>query len=149
MWLYQGKQISSYDDLPKVDGLVGFVYRITNLRSGQIYIGKKNFFSKRKKNLTKKELATITDKRLKKYKHVVKESDWMKYWGSNDDLQLDVVTHGETFFRREIIGLATSTKALSYLEVKYQFIYPVLEDESYNGNILGKFYKKDMSGIVA
>ena len=143
--MYNGRTIHSITDLPDHEKLIGFVYRVQNLITGQIYIGKKNFFTKRKKNLTKKELST--DKRRKTYKHVVKEGDWMTYWGSNDELNQDVLRQGEPFFRREMIALATSSKALSYLEVKYQFQYGVLENESYNGNLLGKFYKKDMEGI--
>ena len=38
---------------------------------------------------------------------------------------------------------------MTYLELKYQIIYNVLENNSYNNNILGKFYRKDIEdGII-
>lgn len=142
MWHFHGKPVSSINDFPTPEKLLGFVYKITNLQTGQIYIGKKNFFSKRKKNLTKAEMPT--DKRKKTYKHVVKESDWQTYYGSNKELVADVQALGETYFRREILQLACTSKHLNYLEVKFQFAHGVLENASYNGNILGKFYQKDV-----
>jgi hypothetical protein len=146
-WNYQGNPVNQLTDLPNSDNLIGFVYKITNLKTGAIYIGKKSVQSHRKKTLTKAELALITDKRLKKYKIVTKESDWKKYWGSNKQLQEDIKSYGDTFFNREILELAYSKKYLTYLELKYQFTLDVLGRNSYNGNILGRFYPKDLQQI--
>ena len=83
MWLYKGKNYSEIHD----SKLVGFVYLMTYLPTGQKYIGKKNFYSTRKVVKTKKELALITDKRLSKKKIVTKESNWKTYKSSNDFLK--------------------------------------------------------------
>jgi len=144
-WIYNGKFIESINDLPTPDKWVGFCYKITNVRTGQTYIGKKNFWSKRKKALTKSELST--DKRLKKYKHVIKESDWLTYCGSSLPLQVDY-KKPTAMFIREILHLACSKKQLSYYELKFMFEYDVLANPgSYNGNILGRFYAKDLACV--
>jgi hypothetical protein len=142
MWLYNGNPVTSLDQLPDFEDLEGFCYKITNLKTGAIYIGKKNFQSKRKKSLPKKEIST--DKRKKTYKIVVKESDWQSYYGSSKQLQEDIARIGKPFFKREILELAKTKKYLSYLELKHQFINNVLGTNSYNGNILGRFYPKDL-----
>lgn len=147
MWLFNGKPVHSIEDFPDHENLLGFIYKISNLRTGKIYIGKKNLLTKRKKNLTKAERST--DKRKKTWKHVIKESDWKTYYGSNQELNDDVTTYGESFFCREILALACTSKNLSYLEVKHQFAHAVLENESYNSNIMGKFFTKDIKSCYA
>ena len=57
----------------------GFVYNIRNLITGQEYIGKKFFYSKR-------TLPPLKGKKRKR--HVVKESDWKKYTSSSDDVKV-------------------------------------------------------------
>ena len=54
----------------------GFVYRITHIKSGKSYIGKKQFSSYRRKKV----------KNRVNRKRVVTESNWKKYTGSNDIL---------------------------------------------------------------
>lgn len=120
---------------------IGFIYEVT-LSNGMKYVGKKNLFSVRKQKLGKKELAKITDKRLKKYKVVTKESNWKSYYGSSSRVK-DAVKGGLEIINREILAFATSKQSLTYLETKHMFAREVLErgDEYYNDNILGKFYK--------
>ena len=36
-WLYENKEFKTIEDFPS--GIVGFVYKITNLCDGRIYIG--------------------------------------------------------------------------------------------------------------
>jgi hypothetical protein len=142
MWFYQHSVVRCLQDLPDHEDLFGFCYKITNLRTGSIYIGKKQFYSARKKKLAKKERDA--DKRKKLYKIEVKESDWMDYWGSNKELQEDIRQSGTLHFKREILALAFSKKYLSYLEIKYQFQFDVLGQNTYNKNILGRFYPRDI-----
>ena len=148
MWYYKNQKISSIEQLPNYQNLMGFVYLITNLETGAIYIGKKNFYSTRKAKLAKRDLVKKSDgtvnKGRKNYKHVTKESDWMKYWSSSAELQADVELLGTGSFRREILHLSCSTKYLSYLELKEQIRFDVLNCTSYNGNIAGSYYRKDM-----
>lgn len=142
MWLYCNKPVQSIEDLPDHSSLFGFCYRITNLVTGSFYIGKKQFHFSRKKKLTKKE--TLADKRRKDYKIVNSESNWLHYWGSNEELQSDVKALGPAYFTREIIALARSKKYLSYLEIKHQFEHDVLAGATYNKNILGRFFPRDI-----
>lgn len=141
-WCYAYTVVHAIEDLPDHDTIFGFCYKITNLKTGAFYIGKKQFYNRRRKKLTLKEKKTSR----KKFKEVVKESDWMEYWGSNEDLQRDVAELGPEFFTREILALARSAKYLSYLEAKYQFLYDVLSVPTYNKNILGRFFARDVEG---
>lgn len=120
----------------------GFVYWIL-FSNGQMYLGKKNFYSERNVKKGKRELAAMADKRGSKKKKVVKESDWKKYYGSFKNTELvEKLKSGEiTIKTRQIIDIAFSKSHLTYLETKYLFSFDVLLDEMYiNDNILGKFY---------
>ena len=61
----------------------GFVYVITNLTNQKKYIGKKFFWSLKRKQVNKKK------------KRITVESDWKKYWGSNDELKKDISLLGK------------------------------------------------------
>ena len=121
-WTYEGQTI---DTIP--DEYEGFVYLITNLTTGQKYIGKKLA----KFKTTKPPLKGKKNKRRSKV-----ESDWRDYWGSSDNLLADVAELGPDKFKREILYLCPSRGIMSYLEAKEQFDRRVLEtDEYYNGII--------------
>ena len=129
----------------------GFVYRLSfyDTKGNKYkYIGRKNLFTERKRNFGKKELALITDKRLKTYEMVKKESDWLKYYSSNKKIK-ELVASGEVkFIQRSIVDIAYSKKELTYLETKALFDFDVLKDDYYlNDNILGKFYSKDFNYV--
>jgi hypothetical protein len=115
----------------------GFVYKITNTKARKIYIGKKALYHTRKKKTLKK------DKTRKKFRYVIVDSGWENYWGSSKELLEDYKLNPE-FFIKEILTTARDKKQLSYLELKYQIIYEVLEKDTYNKNILGRFFKKDV-----
>ena len=144
-WLYNKEEITNTSQLP--DDTFGFIYKIKHIPSGKSYIGKKFLRHFTKKKLTKKDLALYEGQpgRKPKYKIDVKESNWKDYWGSNKPLQEVFKKEPRENFQRTIIKLAPTKKLLTYYEVKYQFIYQVLEkpDEFFNDNILGKFFTKD------
>lgn len=122
LWTFQQQVI---EDIP--EDYIGFVYLITNLKTGQKYIGKKlaQF---------KKTRPPLKGKKLKRRTTV--ESDWREYWGSSDRLNADVQTLGPENFTREILYLCKSKAEMSYLEAREQFERRVLEtDEYYNGII--------------
>lgn len=149
-WLYNNKEIFSLSDLPEAKGMYGFVYLTTHIPTGTKYIGKKIFFHKIKRKLTKKDLKEYEGKRGRKpkYKTLIKESDWVDYYGSSSYIlgKLNENKHHE--FKREIILLAPTKRKLTYYEVKYQFKEEVLENPEYlNNNILGTFYKKDFENL--
>jgi len=136
-WILNEKQITSLNDLP--EDIFGFVYLITNLDNGKKYIGKKQIFSNRKVKLSKRQLERRLDKRSSIYKTIKKESNWLIYTGSNEELSKDVRNGAN--IKREILKICYTKRQLTYFETKFLFTYGVIEsDEFYNQNILGKFY---------
>lgn len=122
IWTYNNCPV---EELP--EGIVGFVYLITNLTNNKKYIGKKLAKFKR----TKPPL-----KGKKRKRRTTVESDWRDYWGSSEHLQEDVKLLGPEKFTREILHYCTGKGELSYLEAKEQFDRKVLlTDEYYNGII--------------
>ena len=136
-WTYDNREMTSLNDFPA--SCVGFIYKITNTINGRIYVGKKILLNSRRTTISKKEKAKT--KTRKKFKVVVKESDWKTYFGSCKELQEDIKKYGEQYFVREILEFCHSKRYMTYCEVKYQFKYNVLETDSYNGNIMSKFFK--------
>lgn len=145
-WEYKGTEIKSINQFP--EGTIGFIY-ILRFSDGKQYIGRKNLYTTRKKALGKKELEKLTDKRKKRYKVEVKESDWMKYTSSNSTIKSELTKESIILESREIIKLCSTAKQMTYYEAQALFCYGVLEypDQYYNDNILGKFFKRDLSDI--
>jgi len=139
MWLHNNKEFLE-SDIPEES--VGFIYMMTTVVNNTVvaYIGKKNFYSKRKKKFTKKFIAQMTDKRAKKY-IVIKKLAYQDYYSSNAVLKK---AHKDGHdIQRKILKICFSKAELTYEETKYQFVNEVLEKEEYlNGNILGRFYKQ-------
>jgi hypothetical protein len=125
----------------------GFVYKIINLKTGKFYIGKKVFWNNKKHKLTKKQLAEQSGPGRKPTHEVIRtESDWQKYWGSNKQLLADIKQYGEDNFDCWILKQCRTKKELTYYEMHYQCKEEVLigKNRSYNDNILGKFFTKDL-----
>ena len=121
-WTYKGKKV---DTIP--DEYEGFVYLITNKKTGQKYIGKK---------LAKFKTTKPPLKGRKNKRRGYKESDWKTYYGSSDRLNADVAQLGEKHFTREILYLCKGRGEMSYIEAREQFDRRVLEtDDYYNGII--------------
>jgi len=124
---------------------LGFVYIIKNKKSGRIYVGKKVFWNNTKTCLTKKELAEQTGPgRKSTHKVVTKESNWKFYWGSSKELLEDLKELGTGSFEKKILKLCKNKKEMTFFEMYYQCRYDVLTTNSYNDNILGKFFRKDL-----
>lgn len=147
-WLYNDPTTGQLIEYTNIDqfptSCIGFIYKVTNICTNKFYIGKKVLFHNTNKVLTKKEIAEW-DKpgRVPRKKKLTKESDWNTYWGSSKLIKEDMKLLGEDCFTREIIKLCNSKKQLSYYEVYWQFKLDVLTQDTYNENILGKFYRKD------
>ena len=136
-----------YWDVINPEDNFGFVYKITNLTDGKFYIGKKVFWNNKKHKLTKKQLAEQTGPGRKPTFEVIKtESDWKTYWGSNKQLLADIKILGEDHFECLILQVCKTKKQLTYYEMHYQCKFECLVSPlmSYNDNILGKFFTKDL-----
>ena len=136
-----------YWDIINPEDNFGFVYKITNLTDGRFYIGKKVFWNNKKHKLTKKQLAEQTGPGRKPTFEVIRtESDWKTYWGSNKQLLADIKALGEDHFECLILHVCKTKKQLTYYEMHYQCKFECLVSPSlsYNDNILGKFFSKDL-----
>ncbi len=142
-WIYNGQHITELSDMP--EGTIGFIYKITNGKTGQYYIGKKNVATIRKRNFGKKEIAALTDKRMKRYEIITKESDWKNYRSSNKTVQSWFDDNENDQLELRILRFCQSSKSLTYYELQEQFSHNVLADSNaLNDNLLGKFFRKDL-----
>jgi len=121
-WTYEENEITSISE-----DIVGFVYLITNTTNGRMYIGKKLVQFKRSR-------PPLKGRRNKRRYKV--NSDWQEYYGSSDNLIIDIKRLGKDNFKREILFYCKSKAELSYIEAREQFARKVLEsDDYYNGHI--------------
>jgi len=127
-WYYQDQLVS---ELP--EDCVGFVYIITNITSGRMYIGKK--LAKFSKTTTRTVKLKNGTKKKKKIRSKI-DSDWPEYYGSSPELTKDVTQLGRENFKREILFYCISKAEMSYVEAREQFSRKVLEsNDYYNGHI--------------
>ncbi|NBP01117.1 MAG: hypothetical protein EBU90_13470 [Proteobacteria bacterium] len=128
-WVYQGQ---TFDSIP--EGYIAFVYKITNLNDGRMYIGKKLFYFTKTKTIKGKK------------KRILEESDWKEYWSSSEELKTDVKTLGESRFTREVLHLCKNKGTASYIEAREQFANEVLENPEkwYNGYIGCRIHRKHL-----
>ena len=129
MWLYENNVVN---ELP--EDCVGFVYQITNTTNGRMYIGKKLAKFKR----SRKPLKGRKNKRRYKI-----DSDWQDYYGSSDELTIDIKKLGKENFKREILFYCNSKAVMSYVEAREQFARKVIEsNDYYNGHIRVRVHGK-------
>tara|TARA_R100000458_G_C8217393_1_gene202841 strand:- start:94 stop:558 length:465 start_codon:yes stop_codon:yes gene_type:complete len=131
-WCYQGTTFTSDD----INDFFGYVYCITNLRSGKRYIGRKYFIQKRKPRGGGRRRTS--------------ESNWKTYYGSSKELAEDRKLLGNGNFKREILSVHSTKGRVNYEETRQLFLHNVLaetldngEPAFYNSNILGRYYRKD------
>ena len=132
-WLYDGKIFESED----INDYFGFCYLLTDLENGKQYIGRKYFYSIRKKKGIRKKVRL--------------ESDWKSYYSSSKKIQLLVQESGPNRFKREILSLYKKKGQVNYNETKLLFQHNVLEakDENgeklyYNDNIMNRYFSTIM-----
>lgn len=112
----------------------GFVYLITNTKTGRMYVGKKLFWFKR--------IKTLKGKR----KRYLAESDWRDYYGSSVALTKDVEEIGQEHFKREILHLCTSKGECTYHETMEQMTRGVLlkPELYYNDWVICRVHRKHL-----
>jgi hypothetical protein len=133
VWLYENTHVEA---LP--EDCVGFVYLITNNTTGRRYIGKK--LAKFSKTTYKVVKLKNGNKKRKKIKSKI-DSDWQLYYGSNDQLNQDLLALGADNFTRQILFYCRSKAECSYVEAREQFAHKVLESDAwYNGQIVCRIH---------
>lgn len=128
-WFFDGEP---FTETP--ENMAGFCYLIEDKETGRKYIGKKFFWGKRK------------GKKV--------ESDWKNYFSSNDDIKFFAKTD-KARFKRTILSLHEKERDVNYYEVKFLFMFGVLEEffedgtpVFYNNNISGKYFKHLVHGAA-
>ncbi len=134
-WTYNGKVFVSSD----IQDYFGFVYHIHCHKTGRSYIGRKYFWSFRKKG------GSIRRTKM--------ESDWKKYYGSCPELKEDVEKYGRENFTRTILSLHKTKGKTNFEETRQLFTHNVLTEglddgtpRYYNSNILNRYFRKDYYG---
>jgi hypothetical protein len=128
-WIYQGQEVT-YEMLKPY---FGFVYLITDLTNQKHYVGKKFIWSHRKvKGKTRRQKF---------------ESDWRKYYSSNDTLkQIGKTT--PLILHREILHLCLSAGECNFREldeiVKRDALW---RDDFYNDNLLREVFQEKCDTI--
>ena len=140
-WYYSGQEIT---ELP--EDVVGFVYLITNVATGKMYVGKKLAkFAKTTYKVVKLKNGT---KKRKKIRSKI-NSDWQQYYGSSPNLTEDINKLGTDNFKREILYYCKSKSECSYIEAREQFSRRVLEsDDYYNGHVQVRVHKNHIKGKI-
>ena len=132
-WLYNEKVFESED----INDYYGFCYLLTDLENGKMYIGRKYFYSIRKKKGIRKRVKS--------------ESDWKSYYSSSKKVQKIVQESGPNRFKREILSLYIKKGQVNYNETKLLFNHNVLEALNhrgerlyYNDNIMNRYFSTIM-----
>ena len=132
-WLYNDKVFESED----IKDYYGFCYLLTDLENGKQYIGRKYFYSIRKKKGIRKKVRS--------------ESDWKSYYSSSKKVKQMVLESGPNRFKREILSLYLKKGQVNYNETKLLFQHNVLEarDDNgeklyYNDNIMNRYFSTIM-----
>ena len=134
-WIYQDTNFTSDD----IDNFFGFVYRITNIKTGRQYIGRKYFW----------KFRTPRGKKRK----VKSESDWKNYYGSSEELKEEIQQLGRHNFSRVMLSLHKTAGKTNFEETRQLFVNGVLTEQLddgtpryYNSNILSRYFRKDYYG---
>ena len=123
----------------------GFVYRIDRVNPGPK--DKKHYWGC-KQMVQKKKLAPLKGK--KRFRRLIKESDWKTYTGSSNELNADIAIYGKNQFKFVILQFCSCKWQLKYEELKTQMHNNVLlRDDTYNGIINARLNKvpKDLKTI--
>lgn len=157
MWIYEDKSIYKIADLPKdLQDSYGFIYELVG-SNGKRYIGQKQFFSVRSKVASSKQVqlkgkSHFRRKKIKGgskagemkyYEEVRKETDWLTYYGSSDEVKKDI-KNGVTF-EKIILELVPRKGLMLYKETKAIICSGALEDNNYyNRHVMNKFYANNL-----
>lgn len=143
MWFYKNIEIKDISE-----EYLGFIYQITNLTNGRIYIGKKKSTFKRKCSKVKYNTDGKKSKRKEVY-YKYFPSDWIEYYGSSKSLQKDIDELGKDLFKREIIYFCKTDSDMSYMESDEIFRRKaLLSKKFYNEWVSCKISKNNLKNIA-
>ena len=120
-WLYKNKKI---EEAP--DGAFGFVYCITNKKSGKMYIGRKYLGKTRR----------VKRKGNKRRRVIRKDSDWRTYIGSSKLLQ-EHIDKNKSNFKFEILAFGKTKGQVNYMEENLHHRYHVSCNERFYNDCIG------------
>ncbi len=121
-WLYKGKKL-----LEAPEGYFGFIYQITNLKSGKKYIGRKYFGSTRRVKVKGKTRRKV----------IRKDSNWKEYTGSSKELNKDIKALGKLHFCYKILILGRTKGQVNYLEENIHHRFHVASNNNYYNDCIG------------
>jgi hypothetical protein len=131
-WQWGGEDFDTKD-------YYGFLYIITNKKTGKYYIGKKTFHTQRR--VKKKSAKRATIKRG--------VSSWKSYTGSSVELNADIEREGKDKFHFAIMSLWKWKSSLWYAEIEEIVMGGgMVDDDCYNGMLPSmKFRPKFDTGV--
>jgi len=121
-WLYKGEKL-----LESPENYFGFVYIITNIKSGKKYIGRKYFGSTRRVKVAGK----------KRRKVIRKDSNWRDYTGSSKALNKDIENLGKNKFKFEILVMGETKGQVNYLEENLHHRFHVSAKKEFYNDCIG------------
>ena len=131
-WLYNGHELAD-DDIP--DKSIGFIYLITNSKTGRKYLGRKLLTKAHTRQKNKKIIRSRID------------SDWRDYWSSSPELLAEIAENGAGGYVREILMFVPMKGQLLYVEECLQYVMGVLESDGwYNSNLRAKIFRRNVIG---
>lgn len=118
-----------------------YIYKITNLLDGRIYVGKKQINFTKKKKLSKKA-KKLPENKGKRISISRVDGGWGKYWGTCNELKEDIKKLGIHNFKKEILQTVYNRSQATYFEMYWQIHLNVLTTtSSYNSWIKATVYK--------
>tara|TARA_B100001094_G_C17899098_1_gene655534 strand:+ start:213 stop:659 length:447 start_codon:yes stop_codon:yes gene_type:complete len=120
-WLYKEQIL---EEAP--EGAFGFVYLITNNKSGKMYIGRKYFGKTRR----------VKKKGSKRRKVIRKDSDWRTYIGSSKTLQ-ESINKNKNNFKFEILAFGKTKGQVNYIEENLHHKFHVSVSEEFYNDCIG------------
>lgn len=139
-WIYQGQYL---EEPPK--NTYGYVYKITNKRTKEYYIGMKCFWSFRNSVISKKRSIEIYSGKgpRKKKEKTVKESDWKAYCSSSTHMKAVIQELGVDAFCWDILEIYTNKTELQLGEAK-EIIDCICDPKNKNEWLKLTIYKKNL-----
>jgi hypothetical protein len=115
----------------------GFIYLVSNTKTGRVYIGKKHYWS----------VTTLPPlKGYKRKRKKVTEMNWREYTSSSQELNDDIEELGKEHFEFTCILECRTKGEMTYAEANLQHTMDVLTEKMEDG-VTNRFYNKQIGSI--